>query len=265
MFALLPIMMGTNGGPWQVQNATYTGKFKNLSGQDGIAASADGTTFFSATASSDAVYQSTLSTAWDVSTAGSIVATLSIASQDASVEAIRLSQDGTKLYVLGEFNNEVFQYTLPTPWSLSGASYASKSVSVLTQEATARGLEFSTDGTKMYVCGFNKTVYQYALSTAWDVSTASYASKSFSVTTQETSPVGIAFSSDGAFMFVVGTSSNKVHKYALATAWDVSTAVYTGDFLSVLAQSTSASDLVFSPDGDRMYLNGFTTYQYQVT
>lgn len=261
MFALLPIMMGTNGGPWQVQNAAYTGKSKNI-GPDGIAISPDGTSIFGGSESTDTVARWSLSTAWDVSTA-TVVESLSVAGQAYSMESIAISQDGSKLYVLDDNTNKVFQYTLPTPWSLSGASYASKSFTV-TQESVNWGLALSADGTKMYVCGFNnKTVYQYALSTAWDVSTASYASKSFSVTTQETSPAGIAFSSDGAFMFVVGTSSNKVHKYALATAWDVSTAVYTGDFLSVLAQSSSATDLVFSQDGSRMYLNG--TYQYQVT
>ena len=64
---------------------------------------------------------------------------------------------------------------------LSSASYDSKSFSVSTQDSSAtEGFTFSYDGTKMYAVGTtNRTVYQYDLSTAFDVSTSSYASKKF--------------------------------------------------------------------------------------
>ena len=69
----------------------------------------------------------------------------------------------------------------------------------------------------MYIMGnTNDSVYQYTLSTAWDVSTASYASKSFSVGSQETSPSGVKFSSDGTKMYVVGMQNDTVYKYTLS-------------------------------------------------
>ena len=61
-----------------------------------------------------------------------------------------------------------------------------------------------------------------------DISTASYDFVSFSVSSQDTNPTGITFSSDGLRMFMIGNSSNSVHQYTLATAWDLSTATTTG-------------------------------------
>ena len=110
--------------------------------------------------------------------------------------------------------------TYPDATQISGldtASYDNKSFSVVSQEVFPQDVTFSSDGTKMYIVGYNTdAVYQYTLSTAWDVSTASYASKSFSVSSQDTVPTGVTFSSDGTKMYVVGHSSDAVHQY---TVW----------------------------------------------
>ena len=56
-------------------------------------------------------------------------------------------------------------YDFGTAWDISTASY-SQNFSVASQEITALGLAFKTDGTKMYIVGFDSdTVYQYSLGT----------------------------------------------------------------------------------------------------
>ncbi|PIP46425.1 MAG: hypothetical protein COX15_00695, partial [Candidatus Colwellbacteria bacterium CG23_combo_of_CG06-09_8_20_14_all_42_19] len=151
-------------------------------------------------------------------------------------------------------------------WDVSTASYASKSYNVSAQDGNPKGLTFSSDGTKMYVVGWsNDTVYQYTLSTAWDVSTASYASKSYSVTTQEPDPMCLTFSSDGTKMYVVGYTNDTTYQYTLSTAWDVSTASYASKSYSVAAQDNYPYGLTFSSDGTKMYIMGYnndTVYQY---
>ena len=103
------------------------------------------------------------------------------------------------------------------PWDISGGVYASKSLSVSAQASGASGLAFSSDGTKAYVSDqISDTIYQYTLTTAWDISTGSYASKSLSVTAQETNPQTIAFSSDGTKAYIVGSTSNTIYQYTLA-------------------------------------------------
>jgi len=86
---------------------------------------------------------------------------------------------------------------------------------VSSQDGGPEGLFFKDDGTKMYVVGrANDSVYQYILSTAWDVSTASYDSVSFSVASQDTSPTGLFFKTDGTKMYVVGSTNDTVYQYS---------------------------------------------------
>ena len=60
----------------------------------------------------------------------------------------------------------------------------------------------------------DQIVYQYSLSTAWDISTASYDSISFSVSSESTQPVSVRFKSDGSKMYVLDVSNNSVFQYS---------------------------------------------------
>lgn len=141
-------------------------------------------------------------------------------------------------------------------YSLSNAEYDSISFSVASQETTPEGLFFKPDGLKVFVVGrtTSDSVYEYAVSTAWDISTASF-TQSFSVASQDDAPRGVFFKPDGIKMYVVGTSSDSVHEYNLSTAWNISTASFTQSF-SVASQDTSPRELFFKPDGLKMYILG---------
>ena len=119
----------------------------------------------------------------------------------------------------------IIDYQTATGYDLSSASYDSVSFSVAPQDANPSDIFFKPDGTKMYVLGYgNDTVYQYSLSTAWVVSSASYDSVSFSVNSQEVSPSAMFFKPDGTKMYVLGQSNSIVYQYSLSTAWVVSSA-----------------------------------------
>jgi len=65
----------------------------------------------------------------------------------------------------------------------------------------------------MFVVGtFGDVVNEYTLTSPFDVSTASFVD-SFFVGGQETGPSGVAFSSDGIKMFVVGFSGDNISEY----------------------------------------------------
>ena len=106
------------------------------------------------------------------------------------------------------------------------------------------GMAFSNDGAKMFVVGWiGEDINEYTLSTPFDVSTASYAGdvERFSVSEQDTAPRGMAFSNDGAKMFVVGWIGEDINEYTLSTPFDVSTASYADDVerFSVSEQDTA--------------------------
>ena len=100
-----------------------------------------------------------------------------------------------------------------------------------------------------------------------DIDGASYDSISFSVGSQEASPFGIAFNSDGTKMYILGTGNDSVHQYSLSAAFDLSTASYDSVSFSVSSEDTSPYAIAFNSDGTKMYMLGFTSdsvHQYSV-
>jgi len=127
---------------------------------------------------------------------------------------------------------------------------------------------FKIDGTKMYITGQqNTSIFEYPLTTPWDISTAGTA-VSFSVGTQESQPKGVFFRHDGLKMFVIGQANDTVFEYDLGTAWDVTSAVYNNNFFSVTTEDGQPQDVAFKPDGRLMYVLGSSTntvYEYTLT
>jgi sugar lactone lactonase YvrE len=253
---------------WDINTASYDSKSFSVTTQEtnptGLFFKSDGTTFYILGSGSDAIYQYSCSTAWDVSTASYDSKSFSVNAQESGPTGLFFKDDGTKFYIIGSGSDTIYQYSCSTAWDVSTASYDSKSFSVTTQETTPTGLFFKDDGTKFYIVGTtNDTVYQYSCSTAWDVSTASYDSKSFSVGTQETSPGGLFFKSDGTKFYIIGNTNDTVLEYSLLTPWDVSTAY--AAYFYVGGQDGSPQDLTFKTDGTKFYIVGATNdtvYQY---
>ncbi|GAG87157.1 unnamed protein product, partial [marine sediment metagenome] len=156
-----------------------------------------------------------------------------------------------------------------TEWDVVSAVYEDKSKSVVTETNRPFGLFFNPDGTKMYVMGYiENTVFQYTLSIPWDVSTASYDSKSKDVDSEESSPAGLFFKPDGTKMYVVGTNGDAVFQYSLSVAWDVSTAAYEGKSKDVSSEDDLPFGLFFNPNGSKFYVMGYdgdTIYQYSMS
>jgi len=180
----------------------------------------------------------------------------SVSAQETAPTGLFIDPSGTNMYIIGSSGDDVNQYTLGTAWNITTSTFVT-SFSVSAQDTGAQDVFFKPDGLTMIVMGgTTDTVYEYTLSTAWDISTASYASKSFSVTAQETAPLGIWFKSDGTEMYVVGSTSDSVFQYTLSTAWDVSTASYLGIFYSFAAQESVANQVNLSSDGLKMWIVG---------
>jgi len=161
------------------------------------------------------------------------------------------------MYIAAFDGSRVYQYTLSTAWDVSTATYDSVDFYSGNGRTNLTDIHFSSDGTKMYLASYDSpaSIYQYTLSTAWDLSTASYASKSANVSANTTFPTGVAFSADGTKMYTGGPSSppTTVFQYTLSTAWDTSTASYDSKSYT-LADSSDfmwVSDL--SSDGTSLY------------
>ena len=281
---------------WDISSASHVQSL-SLSSTDvnagGVFFKSDGLTLYFVGMLNDKVYQFSLSTAWDISTA-TFVQDFSISAQEATPTALFFGSDGTKMYVMGFTGDDINEYALSTAWDISTASYV-QNFSVSSQDATPTGLYFTPNGAGFYVCGdAGNSVYQYSiggfsvaaqetapnglffkpdgtkmyiigrtgddvneygLSTAWDIATASY-TQNFSVAGQETNPYDIAFKSDGTKMYICGGDGRDVNEYSLSTAWDISTASYVQNF-SIAAQDAVPYGMCFSQDGTNMYIAGY--------
>jgi len=209
------------------------------------------------------IYQYSLSTPWDISTATYTGKSFDFGGQDDGPWSFAFKPDGSKLYVLGLHNKDVYQYSLSTPWDISTASYDNVSYSVGSEDPDVYALYFKPDGTAFYVAGAsNNAVFQYSLSTPWDISTASYTGKSGSAGTDN--PSGLSFSSDGSKCYVTDRDDDRVLQHTLSTSWDISTAQY-DKALDISGQDTNPWGNCFSQSGHRLYVAGDATdkiYQY---
>jgi len=255
---------------YSLANASYDNVSFSVSSQDtnpyGIVFNSDGTKLFMVGGVNDFVYQYSLSTGFDLSTASYDNVSFSVGSQETTPMQINFNSDGTKMFIIGNTNDNVYQYSLSTGFDLSTASYDSISFSVVSQDIGPYGATFSSDGTKMFVVGvLNLSIFQYSLSTAFDLSTASYDSVSFDISSEDTDPRGLTFNQDGTLMYIVGDTNNSIFQYSLSTGFDLSTATYDAVNFSVGSQDSSAWSVRLSNDGTKMFVLGTTTdtiYQY---
>lgn len=212
-------------------------------------------------------FQYTLTSAYDLST-GSYANKKGTTVETANDSDSYFKSDGTKVYILGDLA-VVGQYSLSSAWDISTESYDSKSFDASAQDSATKAICFKSDGTKMYIFGhFTQTIYQYALSTAWDVSTASYESKSFYTGSQQQSVRGIRFNTDGTKLYLGGATPDGIHQYTLSSGWDISSASYDNKYLNTSDKDVTTMGMEIKPDGTKVYIMGRYTkcaYQYALS
>ena len=197
---------------------------------------------------------STPDPAWNLAFASFTGSAFSVSAQGLTPTGVFFKPDGTKMYVIDAWFDNVNEYNLSTAWSISTASYLQQ-FSVFAQEGTPVGIFFKPDGTKMYIVGSaGDDVNEYNLGTAWNISTASYV-QNFSVAGEDTVPQDVFFKPDGTKMYIVGSTGDDVNEYNLGTAWNISTASYVQNF-SVAGEDSIPAGVFFKPDGTKMYVIG---------
>ncbi len=183
-----------------------------------------------------------------------------------NVAAIFPKPDGTKFFTVGQGTDRVRELSLSTAWVMNTAAHdTNANVSVASQETNPGALFFNNDGNRMFVCGsVSDQVWQYELSTAWQVNTASHTTgANISISSQDINPQSISFNNTGSKMYMLGQTNKKVFEYNLSTAWQVNTATHTSTANLTIASMASIYSLRFSANGHKMYIacsNGDTAY-----
>ena len=213
---------------WDLSTASSDSKYytTGFTTNTNFAIKPDGTKLYTQDYASSTVYEYSISTAWDISTVNS-TSTASYTTSGEQAGELRFKPDGTKFYISANGTDSITQYSLSTAWDLSTASTDSATLDVSSQETGPVGMTFNDDGTLVFVTGFVGTeIHQYSLSTAWDISTASYDSVSFDTTTPEGNLSSLFFSSDGTKMYTMSFSSDSIYQFttgsnsASTITWD---------------------------------------------
>ena len=208
----------------------YAGTFSlTFTASDGIntATSDNSFTLNFITTITNSNYTTLLATAtsnkpYSAPSASNQVSSISIGGQTSSPTEVVFGDSGTKMFVLSS-NRYVYSYSVSTAYDASTASYVATS-SELTELSTdtSQSFRFKPDGTVMFVSSSGGYVYQYSLSTAWDVSTISYASKSATHANSSHSYTALTFKPDGTRMYMAGL--RYVMSMTLSTPWDLGAA-----------------------------------------
>jgi hypothetical protein len=177
----------------------------------------DGTkAFMSETAAGGAIRELAFTTAWDVSTA-SYSGNNYTPSGSKTVKSLYVKPDGTKYYALLSCE-DVQEYSMSTPWDITTSSLLN-SYSTTSQDSNPEGIDFKSTGSKYYIVGkTGDKVYEYTMSTPWDISTSSYTSTEFSVSSQTTDPCSVRFGDSGSKMYVM-RKDVKVFQYSSTSSY----------------------------------------------
>ena len=176
-----------------------------------------------------------------------------------TVQSVFLSPDGTKIYLCDSSNQYTIQGTLTTPFDISTAVATSKQLNDSARTGEPRDARFSPDGTKLYVLSEDVAIFQYNVSTAFDLSTATYANKTY--TNIQSDPRSIRFSPDGTKMYYLSGGTNYIYQFSLSSAFDISTAsddsknlntTRTVDSFSI----TAGKGFVIKTDGTQLIVTG---------
>ena len=213
---------------WDIATVTFSGTSKSMSfiagsNNTGLWLKDDGLKLYTVHTSFSNAYQSTMSPAYDI-TSLAFEATNSVNAQNPTPQSVVFTPDGTKYFVVSaDSNNTVARYTPNSAWdwTFGGTHDAGQTFnsSAQTGNNSARDVHFSTDGTKMFIITsaaagvMPEGIYQYTLSTPWDLTTASYDSVSLDTTSEDSLPYGMFFHPTENKLYVVGQTGDKVYQY----------------------------------------------------
>ena len=175
------------------------------------------------------------------------------------------NNDGTKLFCQ-DGNDRVYEYHLSTAYDVTTATLDSNFL-LTGQTTSSSSLAFNSDGTKMYIGEFtNDTVLQYSLSTAFDVSTASYDSVTLNVSGQSGNPSNLLFNSDGTILWVSDGATPAIYQYNLSTGFDLSTGSYASKSLNLnVSPVLAVNGFTFNSDGTKLLVIGSSSTLYSYT
>lgn len=168
---------------------------------------------------------------------------------------VRRNDECTKVFIM-TFGTVIYEYDI-VPYNVSTLSLNS-TFDTGSESSDAKSFDFGKNGERLYMIddpfGSSKTLYEYELTTPYDISTASF--------TGNTAGLGspsfiqsVTFKPDGTKMYTVNSGSTQVREWELSTAWDISTLSTTGATLDVSGETARPRGITITDEGSSLIIS----------
>ena len=176
------------------------------------------------------------------------------------------SPDGMYLFTNTSSDDYARTYSLSSAYDVSDSSLIGlgKDVKMLpfiayatgSYDTSMNGHEFGNSGLKMYTVGNGlDRIVQYTLSTAYDVTTASYDGYKY-INSINNAPGCITWKPDGTTFYMTDFNDD-VHQISVSTNWDVTSTITLVNTLDISSYEISPIDVRFkTDDGTKMFVLG---------
>jgi hypothetical protein len=217
-----------------IQNAEFSGKSltpSETSNSVDVEISDDGKYLYVLEHSpTSAIFQYEFGVIGDLNTISYTGKSLSVEAQVGSRNAhsIAFGDSGRKVYITEASTSplKTYQYTLSTAWEIDTGSYDNKSF-VNSFDIAAYQVQFNSDGTKLFSLGaVSSKLYQYTLSTAWDISSDSYDGVSFEYSETADDSHNFRFSPGGLVVYLQEVTGNILFQFSMPSAYHIENAMY---------------------------------------
>ena len=270
------------GTAWDISTKTFVQVKTGVSnGSPGnISFSPDGTKMFlTSRGTTGRIDQFELSTAWDISTAGSptftydpnqntLTVSTNYKSHITALECAVFGDDGMTISLLDNYStatDKIVTYPLVSAYDIStilnGVLGSSKNGA-----STPTDIKFNLDGTKCYVCDYStRYVYQYSLTIPWVIGEGNQTydgSLNLTSDVSSNSLYGIDFSPSGDTLFVSDRFDDQILSYTVSTPFDLTSTVTLDESIYVSPTYDSViSGIQVSPTGHKLYFMGNTNHK----
>lgn len=216
---------------WNIGTASQNGSFDysgpNLNQVYGLFAKPDGTKFYYADNNSQEIYEETASTPFDPST-GSDQQFFSVGFIPNDIFIRR--DDGSQVWIASD-STTIEQFDLPQNWNFvdgNGNTPSNQTSFNFSSISSTNGIAISDSGEKLYILDdTDENVYQYNLSTAYDLSTKpSSPDETLDVSVQTNSNWAAEMRPNGEKLYTNDYDAEDTIQWNLSTAYDISTASF---------------------------------------
>ena len=203
-------------------------------------------------------YANFISSGDNLTTSNYVIRKFDVNAQLTDPRDITFNNDGTKMFTNDTNADDVFEYTLSTPYDISTAVFVHNFS--LNEDSSSRpfGVRFNNDGSKMFIAGRSEQrVFEYSLSRKFDISSATYTGNFIDVSAQvdKGKLFGLVFSPDGTMMFVTENGFG-LHQYSLNKSFDLSGGAnfIRSAAVTTLLNGSTHNGIVFNQSGTRLFM-----------